>query len=456
MTNSTNSLRGLPKKQALVLALAEKARRQKIRIQAQTRQTNPDDVIRRIPSLLFTVGHPYHDLLHKRARYKVYWGGRGSAKSWTIAEALVRLAAKRKIRVLCCREIQNTIKDSSHKLLKDTIYRLGLQAFFVITREEIRSITGAEFIFKGLYGNEQGIKSTEGIDICWVEEAQKVSKVSWENLFPTIRGRQADGSDSEIWVSFNLIDEEDPVYQTFVVKGRAGAIVHKVNFDVNPWFPGSPLEAEMEADKKEDFHLYEHIWLGFARVLDSSIIFNKKYRIEAFSDELWKEADRLHFGADFGYANDPNALERMFIHDNKLFVEYEAYGAAELDELPAFYDRVPGSRQWPIKADGSRPETISYLRQRGFLISAAQKWPGCIEDGIAHIRKFESVVIHPRCSGLAKEARLYRYKVDRITKEVLPVIVDKNNHGWDATRYALDGHIQNAGGLGIWAKLGEK
>lgn len=398
-----------------------------------------------------TPGHKFYDLIHRRARYKVYWGGRGSGKSWAFAEALIRIAARHAIRVLCVREYQVSIKDSSHKILKDTIHRLGLQAFFVVTNESIKSRTGAEFIFKGLHGNDDSVKSTEGIDICWVEEAQSVSDPSWRALIPTIRKLG-----SEIWISFNLLDEEAPTYQRFVVKERRNSIVHKINYDENPFFVGSPLEAEMLDDKDDNQHMYEHIWLGFPLVIDDSIIFSGKYVEEEFPDDLWTQAERIHLGADFGYAQDPSTLIRNFVLNDTLHIEYEAYRiGVELDEYGDFYDQVPGSREWPIRADCSLPATISHIRRTwGFNIEGADKWPGSIEDGIKHIRGFKQIKIHPRCKHTLQEARMYRFKVDRLTKDVLPVIVDKHNHCWDGIRYSLDGHIQQSGDLGIWARLG--
>jgi len=143
------------------------------------------------------------------------------------------------------------------------------------------------------------------------------------------------------------------------------------------------------------------------------------------------------------------------MYDNRLYVEYEAFGhGVELDELPALYDSIPLSRSWPIKADCSRPETISYLAKRkGFNISAAEKWQGSIEDGIAYLKSFDKIVIHPRCRHTAEEFKLYSYKVDPKTNEVLPIIVDKYNHGIDAIRYSLDGYITQAG-LDEFIRLG--
>lgn len=416
-------------------------------------------------SLLYKPEHPFYCLLNQKARYKVLWGGRGSGKSWAIVEALIRRAAVEPIRVLCTREFQVSIKHSSHKLLKDMIYRMGLQRQFKVTNEGITSLAGAEFIFKGLHNNDQGIRSMEGIDICWVEEAQSVAASSWRSLIPTVFRKQdaAGNSVSEIWCSYNLINEEDATHHRFVGTDRVGNpdyIVHKVNYDLNPYFPAG-LRAEMEDDKKIDYHLYEHIWLGMPLKVSNAIIYSGKYRVEEFSSELWKEAERVHLGLDFGFAQDPMAFERFFIHDHKLYIEYEAYATGvELDETAEFLERVPGARHWPIKADCSAPAQISHLRRLGFNISGAEKWDGCIKDGIKHIRKFDAVVIHPRCTGLASEARLYRYKTDpkavdeRGQPLVLPAVVDKFNHGWDAVRYGLDGHIQRSGEVGMWERLG--
>lgn len=465
MTSLITSLRNLPPKQALILALTEKNRRTKTANAARaalsliTPAKQPEFI--NAPSLVLNKSHVLSDLYYKKARNKIYWGGRGSAKSWGIAEALIRLTSALPLRVLCVREHQNSIKDSSHKILVDTINRLGMASWFIVTADTIKSRTGAEFLFKGLHGNEEGIKSTEGIDICWVEEAQTVTAGSWRTLTPTIRK-----PDSELWVSFNLLDEDDATYQRFVAKQRRNSIVHKINYDSNPYF-GGVLQEEMEEDKENDFHLYEHIWLGMPLRISNAVILSGKYRVEEFDDDLWRKADKVMLGADFGFAQDPSTLLRQFVievstSERYLYISHEAVGTGiELDEMEQFYDTVPDSRSWPIKADGSRPETISYLRRKGFNVSAAEKWPGSVVDGITHLRGFRAIIIHPRCVETVKEARLYRYKVDKHIvdahgqPQVLPVIVDKHNHCWDASRYALDGYIQRSGSIGVWSRLGK-
>ena len=384
---------------------------------------------------------PKFQALFKPYRYKSFRGGRGSGKSMSIARALIIKAYQEQLRILCCREVQNTIRDSVHKLLSDQIDELGLNGFFQITQNTIRGINGTEFIFKGLRADPQGIKSTEGIDVAWVEEAQTVSEDSWSILIPTIRKEG-----SEIWLTWNPLEENSPTYQRFIENPPPDCISVEVNYYDNPYFP-DVLRQEMEWLKQKDFAAYEHVWLGKPLTITDAVIFKGHYTVEAFPDDLWKKADRLFYGADFGFANDPSTLVRCFIHDRKLYIDHEAYGVGiEINELPAFYDSVPDSRKWQIWGDSARPETISYLKkQAGFRIDSADKWQGSIEDGIAYLKSFNQIVIHSRCRHMAEEARLYRYKTDKQTNEILPVIEDSNNHLWDAVRYSLNGYIRRKG-----------
>ncbi|MDE1483968.1 PBSX family phage terminase large subunit [Xenorhabdus bovienii] len=388
-------------------------------------------------------------------RWRWTYGGRGGGKSVEIARALVLLGAIEPMTILCAREFQNSINDSVLALLESEIYSLGLAHFYRVKNNEIEGLNGTRFTFKGLRNNINSIKSMHGIRVCWVEEAQTVSQDSWDILGPTVRANK-----SEVWVSYNPREEEDPTYQLMkrheADPPDGGVIIRKVNYSDNAFFP-DVLRHEMAYCKRVDYEAYEHIWLGLPKAISEAVIFSGKYREEMFPDDLWKQADRLFFGADFGFANDPSTLIRCFILDLKLYVEYEAYGVGvELDELPQFYDSIPLSRKWPIHGDNSRPETISYLSRQGFTIDGATKWPGSVEDGITYLKGFEEIIIHPRCKHMVEEARLYSYKTDRLTGEVLPVVLDKHNHCWDAVRYSLDGYITSVGDLGVWAKLGKQ
>lgn len=378
--------------------------------------------------------------LWKPHRYKVFYGGRGSGKSWAIAEALIVMSDIAKLRILCCREIQNSIRDSSYQLLKDTAIRIGLESHFVFLDQEIRNeTTGSRFIFKGLLRNEQSIKSVEGVDICWVEESQTVSERSWETLIPTIRKKG-----SEIWVSFNPLMADDPTTKRFIDNPPPGAYVRKVNFDENPYFTDE-LRKEMEYDREVNFEKYLHIWEGFPQTFSDAQIFRGKYEVAPFDDDLYKQSSRLYFGADFGYAHDPSTLVRCFIIDHTLYIDYEAYGVGiELNELPEFYKSVPEADKWEIRADSARPDTISHIRHIStFNVVPVDKAE--IKDGIEFIRSFRKVVIHPRCKHTADEFRLYSYKTDRLTGEVLPIILDKNNHCIDALRYSINDIIKAKG-----------
>lgn len=490
------SLRSLQPKQALALLLAEKARRVKVAAakeqatllrynkpqgDADAQGSTTPEVTHGAGSLVLDRSLVYSCLYYDHADYIVLWGGRGAAKTWAVAEALVRKAAATQLLIGCAREFQNSIRDSSHRVIKNTIERLGLQAWFTITAETIRSRAGSEFIFKGL-SNPDSLRSLEGCDILWVEEAQSVSEASWRAVIPTVRKAGA-----MIWVTFNLMDEKDATYQRFVAHRTADMIVHKVNYDSNPYF-GGKLQRDMEADKARDFHLYEHIWLGMPLKISDAIIFNRKYVVERFPDDLWLEpgagAITPHYGVDWGFSQDPMAVVRNFALERddwwrkdgkrRLFISHVIMepGIELGADMERFVELVPGAREWPLKADSARPETISDLRRRGFTCSAAEKWDGSVKDGIAHLRGFDEIVIQDASAAtspevrrgllaMAEEARLYRYKVDpkqvdqNGQPQVLPVIVDKYNHGWDAVRYSLDGYITRGGDLGIWARLGK-
>lgn len=175
-----------------------------------------------------------HKLLRPK-RYKTLYGGRGSSKSHTIARMLILKGKKQKLRILCAREFQNSIKDSVHKLLSDVIEEYKLQDHYTVLEKSIIGANGTEFIFKGLHGSLMSIKSMEGIDILWLEEAQTVSKLSWDVLVPTIRKEG-----SEIWSSFNPENETDPTQMKFIDENfnpinNSEMLTLKVNWEMNPW-----------------------------------------------------------------------------------------------------------------------------------------------------------------------------------------------------------------------------
>ena len=391
---------------------------------------------------------PKYEGLYEKHRYKVRKGGRGSAKSHEFAELAILTAVRQpNSRILCAREYQNSITESVHRLLCDKIAHLNLGLWYEVTQTTIRCpYNNSEFYFKGLRQNFMEVKSMEGITRMWYEEAQKASKQSLDILIPTIRAPE-----SELWFSYNPMDETDPADELFMKRSAGMDLdIEHVTFEDNPYFP-EVLEKERLHMLATDPVAYEHVWMGGYAKVTEAVIFGKRVEFGGFETPV---DARFFYGLDFGFANDPSALIRCFIKDDCLYIDHEAFGyGVEIDDLPDLIRTVPQVERWPIKADCSRPETISYLRRQNLQVKAAEKWQGSVEDGIAHLKGFKKIYIHERCPRMAQEARLYSYKVDKITGDILPIIVDKHNHGWDAVRYSLDGYIQKRGNLAVWDRL---
>ncbi len=344
-------------------------------------------------------------------------------------------------RVLCTREFQSSIKHSVHKLLKDQIYRLGLVRHFHITNNSIIGKEhGSEFLFKGIHEDPDEIKSTEGIDDAWLEEAEKTTADSLRILLATIRKEG-----SEVIASWNPEVENSPIDKFARKNTPPSSIIRHVGWRDNP-YRSTEMEELRLYQQEHDPENYDWVWEGQYRKYSAAAIFGSRVSVEEFEAP---DGVRLFYGVDWGFANDPTVMIRCFVLDEVLYIEYEAYGHhVELDDLPEHFDQVPGCRKWPIKADAARPETISHMAAKRFAITAAKKWKGSVEDGITHLKGFKRIVIHKRCTNMQQEARLYSYKTDPRQVDadgnpvVLPKIVDKWNHGWDAVRYALDGYIK--------------
>lgn len=365
-------------------------------------------------------------------RYRAVHGGRGSAKSHSFAQALILKAAERPLRIGCYREIQKSIRDSVKRLLDDKIRDSGLSDFYQSTDTEIRGANGSLFVFGGLRSNPDAVKSTEGLDIAAVFEANKVSQRSWDLLIPTVR---KDGS--EIWAEWNPENDTDPVDVKFRGPDGAppGSIVREVNWDKNPFFP-EVLRREMEWDRKRDPDKYAHVWMGgYAKNSETRVF--KNWTVEEF--EVSKDAV-IRQGADWGFSIDPTVLVQCYIEGRKLYVPYEAYRVGcEIVDTPDLFLSVPDSEKWGIVADSARPETISHLQKNGFpKIRPAIKGPKSLEEGVEFLKSFD-IVVHPRCKHLIDELTLYSYKTDPLTGEVLSVLEDKDNHVIDALRYACEG-----------------
>ncbi len=355
-----------------------------------------------------------------------------SGKSHFFAEYLVERMYLAPTRAVCIREVQKSLAQSVKRLIEDKIAALGLSAHFEITQTEVRGRNGSLCVFVGMQNHTaDSIKSFEGFDVAFVEEAQSLSARSLALLTPTIRK-----PGSEIWFAWNPSRPDDPV--DALLRGEhppADCIVVEANHRDNPWFPEA-LKADMERDRERDAAQAAHVWDGAYQTAGEARVF-KHYRVAEFSDPpgvIYRQ------GADWGFANDPTVLVRCYIHGRELRVTHCVQGVGvEIDHTPALFDTVPQARLWPIVADSARPETISYMKRAGFRVREAIKGAGSIEEGVRFLKSFD-IVVHPRCDGLLmRELERYSYKTDPHTLEVLPVLEDKYNNAIDALRYACEG-----------------
>lgn len=389
-------------------------------------------------------------------RYYAAYGGRGSGKSHEFAKKLIRRCLENPgTRWVCIREVQMSLRESVKRLLEDYIILYGVGHLFQVMESEIRTPGGGVIIFQGMQNHTaESIKSLEGFDGAWVEEAQTLSASSLKLLRPTIRKPK-----SEMWFSWNPRKKSDPVDEMF----RGGtppesSIVIGTTFEDNPWFP-EVLRADMLWDKARDFEEYEHVWLGKYERHSKSRVF-RNFVVEEFTTP----AGVIYYsGADWGYSIDPATLVRAFVEENdpktgkpwtwtspdtgdvlpraRLYIDADLYAVGvEIDHLPAFFDQMDNGRmrQWPIVADSSRPDTISYLRRHGYpRMEAAKKGLNSVKEGVQFLQSYH-IIIHPRCTATVKEFEEYSYKVDPKTDVVSPVLEDKKNHIIDPVRYAVE------------------
>ena len=365
------------------------------------------------------------------ARYKGAHGGRGSGKSHFFAEALVEDHIRFPgLRSVCIREIQRSLEQSAKRLIEDKIEALGVGSLFEVQRDRIICPGDGLIIFQGMQNHTaDSIKSLEGYDRAWVEEAQSLSQRSLDLLRPTIREKG-----SEIWFSWNPKKDTDPVDAFMRQSPPPGTVAVECNWPDNPWFP-DVLREEMEWDKRRDPDKYAHIWLGgYQRNSEARVFHN--WRVEEFDTP---DDARFYFGADWGFAIDPTVLIRVFVKDRTLYIDQEAYKVGcKIDDTPALFDKVPDSRRWPIIADCARPETIDYMRRHGFpRMEPAKKGKDSVHDGVEFLKSYD-IIVHPRCKHAADELALYSYKTDKLTGEALPVLEDKKNHVIDSIRYAIE------------------
>lgn len=386
-------------------------------------------------------------LLNEQHRYKILYGGRGGAKSWGAVRALIILAAKKKTRVLCAREIQNSIRDSVHKLISDQIAAMGLAAHFEIQRDTIKGINGSEFLFKGLRMNVQEIKSTEGIDICWVEEAQTVSKASWDVLIPTIR---KDGS--EIWVTFNPELDTDVTYQRFVMNPPATAKVVKVNWQDNPWFP-KELIAEKDDLKLRDPDSYLTVWEGNCRQVLDGAIYTNELRLATQEGRItsvpYDAAKGVMAVFDLGRADKTSIwFVQQIGFEYRLIDFYENRGFAfnhyikVIREKPYIIDRLvlPHDAQQSLLASERTIE--QQAKDNNFEVTVLVV--ASIESGIDAARSIfnRCWFDEAKCIDGLNALRRYRYQIDESGQWSRKPLHDEYSHAADAFRYLATAIIE--------------
>lgn len=387
------------------------------------------------------------DFLFQPSRYKILYGGRGSGKSWGVARALIARAVQDPIRVLCARELQNSISDSVIALLADQIKAMGLESFFDVQRTAIYGKNGSEFSFAGLKHNVTSIKSFEGVDICWIEEGQAVSKSSWEVLIPTIRK-----PDSEIWVTFNPDLDTDETYKRFVVNPPSSAIVRKVNWNDNPWFP-DVLRSELDQLKAKDPDSYLNVWEGHTRqMLDGAVYANELRKAQQESrirDFLLDKSIPVQTFWDLGWADMTSIWFVQVIPGGEVrVIDFYQNCQKTIDHYAqVLQDKGYIYKDWWLPHDAENKNMTGksvkdILEGMGKPIRITPKLS--VADGINAARTLlgRAFIHETNCADGLQNLRHYRYDVDPNTKMFSnKPLHDQHSHAADAWRYvavALD------------------
>lgn len=380
----------------------------------------------------------YKRLFDTDWREAAVYGGRFSLKSHTVARILLIRARQQKTRVACFREFQNSIADSSHQLLADLIKQYGLNDYKVTENSIINTINGSDFIFKGLHHNEQSVKSIEGVDIAWIEEAQTITTNSLEVLTPTIRKEG-----SQLIYTYNRLLEEDPVHKRLVLEGRPNTLIINTNYDIAVkygWMPDSVLQ-EINDDKEFRPSLYKHKWLGEPNSLERRV-----YSDWIQVDTIPHEARIERRGLDFGYKNDPTAVIAIYYYNGGYILDEELYRKGmHNNEIAAFLNNLPHPNTLVV-GDSAEPKSIDELRLSRVNILGVKKAGG--EDSLGNQKTFrqygidfirqQKISVTKRSVNLWQEYLNYLHKEDKEGK-ILNDPEDGNDHAMDAIRYGFEG-----------------
>lgn len=396
-----------------------------------------------IPKLIPIMSQP-------NVMYRCAWGGRGSGKTRTLAVmTAIRgyMYAEQGVSgvILCGREYMNSLADSSMEEIKQAIREVPfLNDYYELGEQYIRTKNRmVDYVFSGLRHNLDSIKSKARILLCWVDEAESVSQMAWDKLLPTVRGID----DAETWISWNPEKRGSPVDKMFrhekIYDPDTGALIGigaEINWRDNPKFP-KVLDLQRRLAKKNlPIEKYDWIWEGAYLEMSEAVVFKGKFVVKEFEPDHYNW-DGPYQGLDFGFSQDPTAGVQCFIHNRKLYIyrDFSKVGL-ELDDTKEYALKfIPDFAKYAIIADNARPESISHLKNKGLArIESCKKGKGSVEDGVSFIQSFDEVVIHPSCEATIQEFKTYSYKTDRLTGDVLPILLDENNHVIDALRYALE------------------
>ena len=375
------------------------------------------------------------------SRYKVAYGGRGSGKSWAFARALLTLGAQSQTRIICAREVQKSIKESVHRLLSDQISAMNLGGFYSIFETEIRGKNGTTFTFSGLSQHTvESIKSFEGADICWCEEAQTISKKSWDVLTPTIR-REG----SEIWVSLNPELDSDETYKRFVINKPANCVAVEVNYDQNPWF-NDVLEQERQHCLLTAPDDYETIWNGKCRSAVVGAIYAREIdtaqREGRIANLPYDPRLKVHTVWDLGWNDSMTVSFVQRLRSEIRVIDYVEDSHRTLDSYVAEikdrrynwgFDFLPHDGfHKDFKTGRSAEEILKSFGRR------VKKVPSdSIENGIKAARQAlgQMVFAKGKTDRLVECIKRYRRAVNSTTNEPGAPLHDEFSHGADNLRY---------------------
>lgn len=374
--------------------------------------------------------------------YRCLWGGRGSSKSYSAALMAAVWGYTETLRILCVREWQNSIRESFYAELKAAIEsHWWLSEHYELQRDKIIGKNGTEFIFKGLHANPTSVKSLSGIDLCIAEEAEDLPEESLLQLEATVLRKPK----SECWFLWNPRKRNSPVDFRFRQNPPKDAIIKELNYTENDFFPEGLRKLCERQREILDYQTWSHVWLGKYLENSATQIFNGRFEQKEFTPQKgWKGPFQ---GGDFGYSSDDLAMTRSWIHDDCLWIEYEAGGVGiELDDIAATAAQIPDFHKYDCYWDSAQPAMISHIQRKGLPRSkGVKKHQGSIIDGIQFIRSFRRIYVHPRCKKTLDEMMNYSWKQDRTTNQILDVPVDAFNHYCDSLRYGLDSVMRHRG-----------